>query len=634
MAAAELSEDAILRALAETSLAETGEPFFRSLVRELARVLGVQYAFVSERTRGGTHFRSRAFWARGAPGGDFEVPAAGTPCEEVLRGRPALHRDGLQQAFPLDRALEEWGAVSYGGVPLIDRDGSVVGHLAFLHDEVLVHEDRALAVMTILARRAVAEIERLAYESALAEGEARLARILASASDAILSCDADRHIEFANAAAQELLCGTARELVGQRLELAASAVWQERLQELWGGELDALHAGESAGLRLERADGTALAVEGSFSADRIGPRRLVTAVLRDVERRRRAERELADLRDTAAYLREELSALHGPAEIVGRSPALLRVLELVERVARTDSSVLIRGETGTGKELVARAIHARSRRAGRPLIKVNCASIPAGLVESELFGHEKGAFTGALQRRVGRFELAHGGTLFLDEIGELPLDTQSKLLRVLQEGQFERVGGTETRTVDVRLIAATNRDLEHALAEGRFRSDLYFRIAVFPIAVPPLRERPGDVPLLVHAFARRHALALGRELPSIEAESLERLATYAWPGNVRELDNVIQRALILHPTGPLVVPAALVDGGLQVPLAAWPPEALAAEHPGAIEPLGESMRRHVLAMLEHHHWRIEGQRGAARALGLHPNTLRSRMKKLGIQRPG
>jgi PAS domain S-box-containing protein len=633
MSQAGLSEDAILRALAEGSLAETGESFFRTLVRELAGVLGVQYAFVSERTRGGTHFRSRAFWARGAPGEDFEVPAAGSPCEDVLRGKPAFYPEGLQQCFPEDRVLVDWGAVSYGGVPLIDRSGAVVGHLAFLHDAPLADEQRALAVMGILARRAVAEIERLAFERALAGSEARLSAILESASDAILCFDAERRVEFANRAAERLLGCAAAELRGRPAEiLALSPPVQRRLESVCAGEVESLYASELDGLRLRRPDGGELAVEGSISSARAGGRLLLTGVLRDVEQRRRHERELAELRDAAEYLREELTQLHGSAEIVGRSPAFRRVLELVALVAATDSTVLIQGETGTGKELVARAIHARSRRADRPLVRVNCAAIPAGLVESELFGHEKGAFTGATQRRVGRFELAHAGTLFLDEIGELPLETQSKLLRVLQEGELERVGGSETRTVDVRVIAATNRNLAREVAEGRLRGDLYFRIAVFPIDVPPLRERPGDVPLLARSFVARHARALGRTVPRIEPESLERLESYPWPGNVRELDNVIQRALILSPGSELAVPPALVDRDLPAAAAAQP-QTLRAQEAPAIESFDERMRRHVLAALERHGWRIEGAQGAAQALGIHPNTLRSRMKRLGIRRP-
>src|SRR5215831_13893637 len=265
----------------------------------------------------------------------------------------------------------------------------------------------------------------------------------------------------------------------------------------------------------------------------------------DVTDRVLMERERARLAAENVYLREEIKSVHNFEEIIGKSPALLDVLEKVNRVAKTDATVLITGETGTGKELIARAIHSASHRHDRPMIKVNCAALPAGLVESELFGHEKGAFSGAISRRVGRFELANGGTLFLDEIGEVPLDVQVKLLRVLQEREFERVGGTHAIKVDVRVIAATNRDLVKSIREGKLREDLYYRLNVFPIAQPPLRDRAGDVPLLVHFLVARFAARVGLRIDSVGKATMERLSRYSWPGNIRELENVLERAVIL-----------------------------------------------------------------------------------------
>jgi transcriptional regulator with GAF, ATPase, and Fis domain len=291
--------------------------------------------------------------------------------------------------------------------------------------------------------------------------------------------------------------------------------------------------------------------------------------------------------------------------------------------------VLILGETGTGKELIARAIHDRSPRRDRPLVKVNCSAISAGLVESELFGHVRGAFTGAVGSRTGRFEIADGGTLFLDEIGELPLDTQVKLLRVLQEREIEPVGSSKTRKVDVRVIAATNRDLEKDVAAGRFRADLYFRLNVLPIQMPPLREREGDVALLAHFFADRFARELGRRIERIAPEALRRLLGYPWPGNVRELSNVIERAVVLArgpvlEIGPELVPEASP--------ASAPAPSSAPRGPG--ETLEELERRHIQQTLERASWVVEGARGAAAALGMNASTLRSRMKKLGVRRPG
>src|SRR5271170_964148 len=260
------------------------------------------------------------------------------------------------------------------------------------------------------------------------------------------------------------------------------------------------------------------------------------------------EQERARLSAQNIYLQEEIKSEHNFEEIIGASAGLARVMAKVTRVATTDASVLITGESGTGKELIARALHSRSTRAEKPFIKVNCAALPVGLVESELFGHERGAFSGAIQRRIGRFELAHTGTIFLDEIGEMPLDVQVKLLRVLQEREFERIGNSRPITSDVRVLAATNRDLQKSMRDGGFRPDLFYRLNVFPIALPPLRERIGDLPLLTHFFVQKHAARLARRIEAVEAESITRLMQYTWPGNIRELENVIERALILSST--------------------------------------------------------------------------------------
>jgi formate hydrogenlyase transcriptional activator len=296
------------------------------------------------------------------------------------------------------------------------------------------------------------------------------------------------------------------------------------------------------------------------------------------------------------------------------------VLDKVCRVAPTDATVLIYGETGTGKELIARAIHSASQRRDKPLIKLNCAALPAGLIESELFGHEKGAFTGAIARHTGRFELADGGTIFLDEIGELTAETQAKLLRVLQEHEFDRVGGTSTRKVDVRVIAATNRDLKRAVSEKAFREDLYYRLSVFPIQVPPLRERPEDIPLLARYLLEKFATRAARRFDSIDSATLRRLVAYPWPGNVRELQNVLERAVILS-AGPVLELEPDVLGQTE--------RATASRESAALE---DVERNHILAVLRETKWVIDGPKGAAVILGLHPNTLRSRLKRLGLSR--
>jgi formate hydrogenlyase transcriptional activator len=338
-----------------------------------------------------------------------------------------------------------------------------------------------------------------------------------------------------------------------------------------------------------------------------------------------AYEQIDRLRDQLAkenvYLTEELKLVKNMGSLVGQSPAFQHVLELARQVAATPTTVLITGETGTGKEVIAQAIHDWSPRQSKPLIRVNCASFPAGLVESELFGHERGAFTGADRAREGRFELADGGSLFLDEIGEMPLETQAKLLRVLQDGMIDRLGGKRPVRVDVRVIAATNKDLAAAVKNGTFRADLYYRLNVFPIALPPLRNRPEDIPLLARHFVEQYRVKLNRPSKDIDQNSLERLIRYTWPGNVRELENVIERAMILSHDPVLRIDDKAL-GSQDSSLEASPPAGLK-----------ELERQHILQTLILTNWHIEGPDGAAARLGLPPSTLRSRLKQFGIRRP-
>jgi transcriptional regulator with GAF, ATPase, and Fis domain/CheY-like chemotaxis protein len=328
----------------------------------------------------------------------------------------------------------------------------------------------------------------------------------------------------------------------------------------------------------------------------------------------------ARLEQENIYLQEEIRTEHNFEEIVGQSAAIRKALNSIETVAPTDATVLILGETGTGKELVARAIHNLSPQKNKPLVKVNCAALASTLIESELFGHEKGAFTGALSRKIGRFELANGGTIFLDEIGDLPLELQAKLLRVLQEGEFERVGGSQTIKVSVRVIAATNRNLTEAVKSGSFRSDLFYRLNVFPLTLPALRERREDIPLLVSHFLSRSAKKLGKPLERLSRESMDRLMRYGWPGNVREFLSVIERAAILA-RGPVVHIEDFLD------------LRLGGEAEGAsLVKLEDLERAYIIRVLNETNWVIDGARGAALILGLHPNTLRSRMQKLRIKK--
>jgi len=504
------------RAIVVGTASATGSDFFPSLVRHMAAALGVRCAFITE-CDDGKHAKSIAFWNGDKFGDNFEFDVEGTPCMKVVQGEVCHYKEGLIRLFPLDTGLVRLEAQSYLGVPMLDRAGRVIGHIAIIDDKPMERDERSIDLVKIFAARAAAELKRQRAEA----------------------------------------------------ELQAALEQVQALQK-----------------KLEAEN---------------------------------------------VYLQEEIRKEHNFEEIVGNSPALLEVLRKVETVAPTDSTVLIMGETGCGKELIARAIHNRSKRKSRPLVKVNCGAIPTGLVESELFGHMKGAFTGALERRVGRFELADGGTLFLDEVSELPLDTQVKLLRVLQEHEFEPLGSSRTVSVNVRIIAASNRDLEKAIQEGRFRADLFYRLNVLPMNLPPLRQRRSDIPLLTHFFVERFSRQFGRRMTGVSQESMDILSRYPWPGNIRELQNVIERAVVLCP-GPILrlgkdlLPTTGPENGEDDSVAATGSE---AARPGSLQDVEKT---HILQVLKQTQGVIEGPKGAARILNLHPNTLRSRMKKLGIER--
>jgi formate hydrogenlyase transcriptional activator len=486
--------------------------------------------------------------------------------------------------------------------------------------------------------------ERKKMEEALKISETRYRRLFEAAQDGILILDAETgQIVDVNPFLLEMLGYSHEELLGKKL-------WEiGTFRDIEASKAISLELKSKGYVRyhdlpLETKEGRPIAVEFVSNVYQVNHHKVIQCNIRDTTERKHTaealknsynelERQTVELRTAIAeiktlkdqleaeniYFRQQIKMKHRLGHIIGKSDGLKYVLYRAEQVAPANTTVLILGETGTGKELIAAAIHNMSPRKERPLITVNCAALPANLIESELFGREKGAFTGADTRQVGRFEIANGSTLCLDEIGELPLELQAKLLRVIQHGEFERLGSSHTTKVDTRIVATTNRDLEEEVRNGRFRQDLYYRLNVFPITVPPLRQRKEDIPLLVEAFIGRYARKLGKQITSVPKKTIKTLQDYPWPGNVRELESVLERAVILC-SGPVLQLADTLESS-------------SLTLSSTLRTLEEVERKQILKILSETRWRIEGKDGAAAILGLHPSTLRARMHKLGILRP-
>jgi formate hydrogenlyase transcriptional activator len=667
----ELSAEDTLRAVMEGTAAVTGQNFFRSLVRHLAQALQVRHTFIAECTdHNNDQVRTLAFWTDDRFADDIVFPLQGTPCDRVIAGEICCYPKGLQSLFPEDKGLRALRAESYLGVPLQSSAGNVLGHLVVMDDKPVDDMHRHVSILKIFAARAGAELERKHAEDALKKSEKRLRTLLDINNAIVTKLTRDELFNGISEALARVITFDRLSLslydpqahvlrlvtyagpyrrddyspVGRVLELDDSPVGRAFMTQKpvlrSDLELDRQTSSEERAYRrgFRSMCALPLVLRGkSIGAINVGSLTKNQFTERDAEflmeiasqvaiavDNMKAHEETAALKarfqSETVYLQEEIKTEHNFEEIIGQSLPVQKLLRQVEQVAPTEATVLIRGETGTGKELLARAVHDRSRRKDRPLVKVNCGSIPSGLVESELFGHEKGAFTGATQRRIGRFELANGGTIFLDELTELPLDTQVKLLRVLQEGEFERVGSSQTLKVDVRVIAATNRDLKEAVQNGAFRMDLFYRLNVFPLEVPALRQRREDIPLMVNFFLSKFGKKLGKNVRGVSERSMNSLMNYHWPGNVRELQNVIERAVVLG-GGPIVH----IDESMV------PSDGAAAD--SAVDTLENVERSHILRALNDTKWVIHGSQGAAEILGINPSTLRSRMEKLGIKKP-
>jgi PAS domain S-box-containing protein len=610
-------------------------------VENLAKALNTHGAWVTEYIQDRRRLRALAFWMDGQWVQDYEVDIAGTPCEQVIDTAELVHfPDNLLELFPEDPDIKAIGAVSYLGMPLKDTDGGILGHLAVIDRRPIPEEPRVLALFNIFAARATAELRRLRAEKQVREREEKLRRLFDSAMDAVIEFDQNFRVTRMNPAAEQAFQCAAQEVMGEDFSKLLSQESRRKLSTLIQ-ELGARTPGRRSlwipgGLQALPVGGKEFSAEATLSCFEIEQQSFYSLILRNINDRLEADRKIHSLAAEAAYLREEIKSLCGFDEILGQSEALKGVLDDVEQVAVTDTTVLILGETGTGKELIARAIHGTSRRRGKPLITINCAAIPAALMESEFFGHEKGAFTGATQKREGRFALADHGTIFLDEIGELSLDLQAKLLRVLQEGEFALVGSSQMRKVDVRVMAATNRDLDQYVRDGKFREDLYYRLNVFPIRIPPLRERGDDIVLLASAFAAKFAPRLARKIEPLSDDCKTRLKAYGWPGNVRELQNVIERAVITSRDGHLNLDRALPEVRAETVRESSTAEETIQEVSKRIlqlRDLQQLERKNILRALESTAWRVAGKDGAAELLGMNPSTLNSRIRALRIERP-
>ena len=619
------------RAVVEGVAAQTGEHFFAALVRNLCDALGVAGCWVTEFLPETNRLRALAFWLNGASVAEYEYDVAGTPCEPVVCGEGLIHfPDRVIDLFPNDPDLAPLNAVSYMGQRITDRDGTVLGHLAVLDTKPLPEAVQTQALFRVFVARAGAELLRLRAEAEVHAREQQLRRLIDGAMDGIVEFDAQGRVTMMNPSAAGFFGCKATDVLEAPLDLffvdASTRTLSTLMARLRGS--DGSSSWIPSGLVAKTCAGREFPAEATLSCSDVAGQPYYTLILRNIDDRQEAEMRIAALLTETNALREEL---RGSGKILGTSRVLRQVLTDLAQVAPTDATVLITGETGTGKELVAHAIHTGSPRSDGPFVPVNCAAIPATLIESELFGHEKGAFTGATGKRLGRFAMADGGTLFLDEIGELQPDLQVKLLRVLQEREFAPVGSSRSVKVDVRVVAATHRDLAREVDGGNFRQDLFYRLNVFPLRVPPLREREEDIVLLAKSFTQQYARRVGRGTAPPDRDQQARLLAYDWPGNVRELQNVIERAVITSTDGRLNLERALPEGSPQPP--GVESAATDTSRDGrvlTVAELADLERTNIERALGISQGKVSGKGGAAELLGMKSSTLSSRLKALKI----
>ena len=625
-------EEELLLAVSEATSGYVGQDYFRELSKFITLTLGVKYALVTECADDEkTRVRTIAYVEHATPVENVEYDLKGTPCEIVMQGKDFFCANELEKVFPKEKGLQ-----SYVAVPIYSpATGEILGHIAALDDKPMNESQNQTSILRIFAARAGSEIDRIKAEQKLKEtlenaniklqvqlkeSEKRYRDLFEEAPIAYVHEGLDSKFLTANQAALRSL-GIKAEDVPNTYGFSFIPDTPEAQKRVKDAFQSLGRGTDTSGVVLElrrKDNGQPLWIQWWSKPDPSG--QFTRTMFVDITEQVLLQQEQARLKAQNQYLQEEIKLTYNFEEIISKSKNFQKVLRQIEQVAATDATVLILGESGTGKELIARAIHNISNRSKKPLVKVNCATLPANLIESELFGHEKGAFTGAMDKKIGRFELASGGTIFLDEIGELPVELQAKLLRVLQEGEFERLGNPNTIKVNTRVIAATNRNLQLAIEKKEFREDLYYRLNVFPVVCPPLRDRKEDIPLLVKHFCQKHEGKIGRKIKNIPTKVMDALMAYDWPGNIRELENIIERAMILS-----------FDGSLEY--GDWiPSEKISSTGKPVTAKLEDIERDHIVETLNKTGWKVSGEKGAAKILGLNPTTLEARMKKLGIKR--
>jgi len=614
----------------------TGEEFFRALIEKIGETLPADAIWITEYHKEQNSMTTKSFWHKGNFLDNITYLIEATPCERVIKSSQLVHySDHIKDLFPDDhKMLETFKAESYVGAPLHDVEGQIIGSIAILHSKPVPMVDDVTLLLKIVKSRAESELYRVKREFELTNRENQLRGVINGVKDLLINLNEKGQIEMLNATAESWL-GFSVSADEKKRPIAsfltdASRTKLRMLTETLDKYKRMDHYVWIPGeLEMISANNDMFNVEGTLSQYKLDDDTYYTLVLRSREDKSGADEKIKDLIHQTEYLQGELEGIKNTCQLTGESKGMKRLLQNVYLVAHTDATVLITGETGTGKELVAQHIHQTSRRKEKPLITVNCGAIPATLIESEFFGHAKGAFTGASAERKGRFQMADGGTIFLDEIGELPLDLQVKLLRVIQEGEFEPVGSSKTVKVNVRILAATHRNLLDLINEDKFREDLYYRLNVFPIEVPPLRDREDDVIIIANNFMERFSIRNRKRLKPLNEAQMNLLRSYSWPGNIRELQNIIERAAILAESGVLDITLPGTVSTAKRPLPDVDDERILTK-----EELIEFEKRNIIKALRAANWKVSGKSGAAALLNMVPSTLSSRIGALGIKMHG